>query len=342
MSRCDIAVAGAVRRRATSASRSEFSHFILSAAIAALPDSSTVEPFLLLLWTSGPRQLAERSLHSVPANRNILVALASLLVACGSSDDGPLRRDRGVAGESTPDDPDAESATPLGDGAGAAGAANGGRTAGTSGGAAGVIAMGGARSDASAAGAGAPATGAPSGSGGRTITDAGATPDGDRDATERDAASTAGGSAGCSAATAWYADADGDGFGTAANAMVACVAPSTGWVDNADDCDDHDGRVHPKQATYFATPYKAAGNIDSFDYDCSGDESLDPSQHAAPSACGLLSIANCAGSGYVPTARTGPGVNPLCGSVQTSTCTPTALLLCQNVVATVDDAARCR
>jgi hypothetical protein len=124
--------------------------------------------------------------------------------------------------------------------------------------------------------------------------------------------------------------------------MVGCVAPaSKGWVTNADDCDDGDGRVYPGQTTYFDMPYKAAGNIDSFDYDCSGDEAPDPSQHAAPSTCAVLSLGTCGGSGYLPTARVGRGVSPLCGSVQTSTCTPT-LVLCEAVTATVNEVARCR
>ncbi len=45
-------------------------------------------------------------------------------------------------------------------------------------------------------------------------------------------------------ASTWYADADGDGYGDAASASVACTAPG-GAVDNAEDCDDGDAAVHP-------------------------------------------------------------------------------------------------
>lgn len=42
----------------------------------------------------------------------------------------------------------------------------------------------------------------------------------------------------------WYIDDDGDGYGDAATTSVRCDAP-TGYVANADDCDDADGLVHP-------------------------------------------------------------------------------------------------
>jgi hypothetical protein len=41
-----------------------------------------------------------------------------------------------------------------------------------------------------------------------------------------------------------YADVDGDGFGDAAGSLTSCELPS-GYVDNADDCDDADAEVHP-------------------------------------------------------------------------------------------------
>jgi|GEM_PF-5628697 len=48
----------------------------------------------------------------------------------------------------------------------------------------------------------------------------------------------------------FYADEDGDGFGTVrtgidGNTVEACEAPS-GYVDNARDCDDGDGTIHPE------------------------------------------------------------------------------------------------
>ncbi len=45
-------------------------------------------------------------------------------------------------------------------------------------------------------------------------------------------------------AKTFYADDDADGFGTARLELRACVAPS-GFVDNADDCDDTDAAVSP-------------------------------------------------------------------------------------------------
>jgi hypothetical protein len=55
-----------------------------------------------------------------------------------------------------------------------------------------------------------------------------------------------------------HADADGDGYGDPAVTESACVGD--GFVDNADDCDDADARVHPD----------AAEECDDVDNDCSG------------------------------------------------------------------------
>ncbi|HMV67457.1 MAG TPA: hypothetical protein PKA64_11450, partial [Myxococcota bacterium] len=42
----------------------------------------------------------------------------------------------------------------------------------------------------------------------------------------------------------WYADADADGWGDPATALMAC-APGPGLVTNGEDCDDQDPAVHP-------------------------------------------------------------------------------------------------
>lgn len=42
----------------------------------------------------------------------------------------------------------------------------------------------------------------------------------------------------------WYADADGDGFGSASGTTIACTQPA-GYVSNANDCDDSNPAVHP-------------------------------------------------------------------------------------------------
>jgi len=45
-------------------------------------------------------------------------------------------------------------------------------------------------------------------------------------------------------ATAWYQDADGDGFGHASSHELSCEAPK-GYVDNGEDCDDGDDAINP-------------------------------------------------------------------------------------------------
>ncbi|MDP2313426.1 MAG: MopE-related protein [Pseudomonadota bacterium] len=67
----------------------------------------------------------------------------------------------------------------------------------------------------------------------------------------------------------WYADTDGDGFGDAATATLACVAPA-GFVADATDCDDASAAVNPG----------AAEVCNTTDDDCDGlvddaDPSLD-------------------------------------------------------------------
>jgi len=62
----------------------------------------------------------------------------------------------------------------------------------------------------------------------------------------------------------WYADADGDGYGDPAITALACAQP-LGHVDNADDCDDMSGAVHPG----------ATEVCNSLDDDCDGDADSD-------------------------------------------------------------------
>ena len=57
----------------------------------------------------------------------------------------------------------------------------------------------------------------------------------------------------------WYADDDGDGYGDPAVSQEAASQPS-GFVDNADDCDDGDAAVNPG----------AAERCDGVDNDCDG------------------------------------------------------------------------
>ncbi|MFN7146750.1 MAG: putative metal-binding motif-containing protein, partial [Myxococcota bacterium] len=63
------------------------------------------------------------------------------------------------------------------------------------------------------------------------------------------------------AGTAWYVDADGDGFGTAANWTIACEAPA-GMVEDGSDCDDADPAYNPGAAEDDCA--------DPADYNCDG------------------------------------------------------------------------
>ncbi len=59
---------------------------------------------------------------------------------------------------------------------------------------------------------------------------------------------------------AWYADADGDGYGDKATTVTQCEAP-TGYGSNRSDCDDTDASVHPNADEY----------CDAIDQDCDGE-----------------------------------------------------------------------
>ncbi|HJN73978.1 MAG TPA: putative metal-binding motif-containing protein [Myxococcota bacterium] len=61
-------------------------------------------------------------------------------------------------------------------------------------------------------------------------------------------------------ATTWYADGDGDGFGSAGLSEDACDAPS-GFVEDDTDCDDGDADTNPDADEY----------CDGHDDDCDGD-----------------------------------------------------------------------
>ena len=60
----------------------------------------------------------------------------------------------------------------------------------------------------------------------------------------------------------WYVDADGDGYGGSSYSTTSCDQPS-GWVDNADDCDDLEVGTHPDAE-------EIAG--DGIDQDCDGQD----------------------------------------------------------------------
>ena len=71
-------------------------------------------------------------------------------------------------------------------------------------------------------------------------------------------------------ADTWYIDYDSDGYGSSSYAQAACTQPS-GYVDNAEDCDDADASAHPG----------ALEQCDGVDNDCDGDIDEDSAADAA-------------------------------------------------------------
>ena len=67
----------------------------------------------------------------------------------------------------------------------------------------------------------------------------------------------------------WFADADGDGYGDAANSAATCEAPP-GFVVNPDDCDDGDGDVSPAALESCATAWDDDCDDDTNDLDALG------------------------------------------------------------------------
>jgi hypothetical protein len=63
-------------------------------------------------------------------------------------------------------------------------------------------------------------------------------------------------------APAWYADADGDGFGTTTDVTLACTQPD-GFASNAGDCDDADAGIRPDAPETW---------YDGVDQDCDGGD----------------------------------------------------------------------
>lgn len=143
----------------------------------------------------------------------------------------------------------------------------------------------------------------------------------------------------CDAPVLYYQDADGDGFGTSDVVASFCLPPRAGYSEVAGDCNDAVAEAFPGQTQFFPTGYSIAGGGTSFDYDCSGDELPDDSQAGEAPDCGTLS--GCTGEGFVPTPRSGDGVDPLCGSTAFVEC-KTELLTCKSDVSTASEPKRCR
>jgi hypothetical protein len=140
----------------------------------------------------------------------------------------------------------------------------------------------------------------------------------------------------CSEPIAFYRDEDGDGFG--GNQIVtSCASPGDPWTTLGGDCRDDLQSVKPFRTGWPNPPqYSGTGYADStkpqglsFDYDCTGAETPDPSNAygAVPNCGGLL---NCDGAGYLPLdpARTGPGIDPRCGSTTLQRCNGKLLGAC--------------
>lgn len=155
-------------------------------------------------------------------------------------------------------------------------------------------------------------------------------------------AELADGSVDCAEPVLWYADEDQDGFGDPEQKRLSCGTPPRSAKESGD-CADHDGRVHPRQASYFGEPYQSADGSASFDYDCSGAEEGMEGVPVAPASCGLLSLALCTGSGYAITARAGANILRVCGSKVRQTCQAAALglLVCEAITEAVVEPYAC-
>ena len=102
----------------------------------------------------------------------------------------------------------------------------------------------------------------------------------------------------------YFADVDGDGFGTGNALGLACAVP-TKMSGNSLDCQDQNAAVHPGQTTFFATSYTKPNGAQSFDYNCDNNEEADPAASTGGSC-----TPSCT-NGYTPTGTT---ANPYCGS----------------------------
>jgi hypothetical protein len=148
--------------------------------------------------------------------------------------------------------------------------------------------------------------------------------------------------------TTVYRDYDGDLVGDTSDDRFACPGP--GWVPVAGDCRDDLVEVFPGQTEFFAVPYddQPSANGVSFDYDCNGAESpefTEPPFGAVPDCASLGSAVSCMGSGYLPAEppRSGPGVEPRCGSNLRRDCVVTGVLLaCDNSTVPLADNLRFR
>jgi hypothetical protein len=122
--------------------------------------------------------------------------------------------------------------------------------------------------------------------------------------------------------------------------VVACEQPAGAWVTRAGDCNDALRDANPEQRDFFGVGYDPGTTL-AFDYDCNGREDPDPSQFGRAPDCSGLNLGACSGSGFGPTNRAGPGVDPLCGSTVLVQCKVMDLVFCGSLVTQVAP-KRCR
>ena len=106
-------------------------------------------------------------------------------------------------------------------------------------------------------------------------------------------------------------DADGDGYGAAADRVTSFCVPPSGYVQNTDDCDDADARVHPA----------ATEVCDGVDQNCNGvadDVGLPCSSGVGACARDGVSVCDAAGAAARCAATAGPSLVETCDGKDTN------------------------
>lgn len=142
----------------------------------------------------------------------------------------------------------------------------------------------------------------------------------------------------CDAPLQYFLDADHDTYGDDGTTVRACAAPGADWVLRGGDCRDDLPEVRPSQIDYKPEGYETKNGV-SFDYNCSGLEEADPGSLGAAGPC--PSVGCTAHTGYLPVARAGVGVSPICGSRFIRACVIN-LGLCSLQSPVMAPAKRCR